>query len=394
MTESLGEPVRPGAAGLLITDPAFPTPAFVIDRDTLEGNLERAKRRCRELGVALRPHLKTHKSVWIARRQMTSPEGPATVSTLAEARAFAAAGVRDLIYAVGIAPGKLPEVARIRAAGCDLKIILDEPETARMVSGFCRNEGVEIPVLIEIDCDGHRSGIRPEDTELIETACALSDGAVLVGVLTHAGASYDEPDVDSIRRAAENERRGIVRAASRLRAAGFEVPIVSAGSTPTMTYMEDADGITELRCGVYALGDLFMMNLGVVKPDEIAGSVLATVIGHQAAKGWVIVDAGWMAMSRDRGTARQKRDFGYGLVCDVKGRPLRGGKVVMTGANQEHGIIRAIEGDPLDPADFPVGTRLRILPNHACPTAAPYASLFLIDKEGRVMEELPHVRGW
>ena len=113
MTESLGEPVRPGAAGLLITDPAFPTPAFVIDRDTLEGNLERAKRRCRELGVALRPHLKTHKSVWIARRQMTSPEGPATVSTLAEARAFAAAGVRDLIYAVGIAPGKLPEAVSL-----------------------------------------------------------------------------------------------------------------------------------------------------------------------------------------------------------------------------------------------------------------------------------------
>lgn len=136
-----------------------------------------------------------------------------------------------------------------------------------------------------------------------------------------------------------------------------------------------------------------MTNVGVATVDDIAGSVLATVIGHQPAKGQVIVDAGWMAMSRDRGTARQKRDYGYGLVCDVDGTPLRGGTVLMKGANQEHGIIEATEGPALRPEDFPVGMRLRILPNHACPTAAPYEKLLLV-RDGKIIEELPHVRGW
>ena len=183
-------------------------------------------------------------------------------------------------------------------------------------------------------------------------------------------------------------------AANRLREAGFEVRIVSIGSTPTMTHAEDETGVTEIRAGVYAPGDLFMMNLGVVPMDRIAGTVLCTVIGHQPEKGQVIVDAGWMAMSRDRGTARQHCDFGYGLVCDVDGRPLRGCDIRMTGANQEHGIIEAAAGDRLKPEDLPVGTHLRIMPNHACPTAAPYEKLLLVNEEGRVTAALDHVRGW
>ena len=248
--------------------------------------------------------------------------------------------------------------------------------------------------MSEVDCDGHRSGVRPESELLIEIARALTDGAELAGVLTHAGASYDVENLAVIRRAAANERDGIVTAANRLREAGFEVRIGSIGSTPTMTHAEDETGVTEIRAGVYALGDLFMMNLGVVPMDRIAGTVLCTVIGHQPEKGQVIVDAGWMAMSRDRGTARQHCDFGYGLVCDVDGRPLRGCDIRMTGANQEHGIIEAAAGDRLKPEDLPVGTHLRIMPNHACPTAAPYEKLLLVNEEGRVTAALDHVRGW
>ena len=379
--------------GLSLTDDELRTPAFVIDDEKLTANLERAKSKAQELNVTLRPHLKTHKSIAIARRQMVSPEGPATVSTLLEARYFAGEGVKDLIYAVGIAPQKLPEVLAIRESGCDLKIILDSVEAAEAVSAFCRREEADIPVLIEVDCDGHRSGIKPESDRLLDVAEALTDGANLVGVLTHAGASYDVEDLEVIRRAAKAERDGIVLAADRLRDAGYAIDIVSVGSTPTMTYAEDETGVTELRAGVYAMGDLFMMNLGVVKMDQIAGSVLCTVIGRQEEKGQVIVDAGWLAMSRDRGTARQHCDFGYGLVCDIDGTPLRGCDIRMTGANQEHGIISAVAGDRLDPADFPIGRRLRILPNHACPTAAPYEKLLLV-RDGRVIEEIEHMRGW
>ena len=204
---------RADPVGRLLTDPEVATPAFVIDDAKLQVNLDFAKEKAARLGVTLRPHLKTHKSIEIARRQMLSPEGPATVSTLAEARYFAENGVKDLIYAVGIAPQKLADVAAIREAGCDLKIILDNVAAAKAVSAFCTKRGVTIPVLIEVDCDGHRSGVRPESELLIEIARALTDGAELAGVLTHAGASYDVENLAVIRRAAANERDGIVTAA-------------------------------------------------------------------------------------------------------------------------------------------------------------------------------------
>ena len=384
----------PNPVGHALTEAEVPTPAFVIDEAKLFRNLERAKAKAKSLGITLRPHLKTHKSIEIARRQMVSPEGPATVSTLAEARYFAQHGVKDLVYAVGIAPYKLPQIEAIRATGCDLKIILDNVSAALAVSAYCREHQITIPVLIEVDCDGHRSGIQPESGLLLDVAAALTDGATLVGVLTHAGASYDVEKLSVVRQAAVNERDGIVFAANRLREAGYDIRIVSVGSTPTMVYAEDETGVTEIRAGVYSLGDLFMMNLGVVQMGDIAGSVLATVIGHQPEKGQVIVDAGWLAMSRDRGTARQHCDFGYGLVCGVDGKPLRGCDIRMMGANQEHGIIEAVAGDCLKPEDFPVGMRLRILPNHACPTAAPYEKLLLVGDDGCVKAELDHVRGW
>ncbi|MDO5530780.1 alanine racemase [Sutterella sp.] len=379
--------------GLTLDDPRVPTPSFIIDDRKLEANLERAKARAKALGVTLRPHLKTHKSIKIARRQMVSPEGPATVSTLAEARYFAANGVKDLIYAVGIAPQKLAEVERIRALGCDLKIILDSEEAARLVSDYCMVKDVEIPVLLEVDVDGHRSGIQPESEDLLKAARALTNGAKLVGVLTHAGDSYECKTIDAIREAAEAERAGIVRAAERLRAEGFLIDIVSLGSTPTLMFAESEEGVTEIRAGVCALFDLFMTNVGACSMDEIAGSVLTTVIGRQTAKNRVITDSGFLAMSRDRGTQRQKKDYQYGVVCLMNGEPVEGDKLLLTGTNQEHGIITIPEGTDLAQEHFPVGLRLRILPNHACPTVAPYAHLLLV-RDGHIVDVIEHVRGW
>jgi D-serine deaminase-like pyridoxal phosphate-dependent protein len=147
--------------------------------------------------------------------------------------------------------------------------------------------------------------------------------------------------------------------------------VVSIGSTPTALTVEDLSGVTEFRAGVYVFFDLVMHNVGVCQTADIALSVLTSVIGHQPEKGWAIVDAGWMAMSRDRGTQKQKRDFGYGLVCNETGDPMTG--YVMGSANQEHGIVCLSEGLDADIASrFPVGTRLRILPNHACATGAQF----------------------
>ncbi len=379
--------------GLTLNDSRVPTPAFVIDKAKLLKNIARAKARAHELGVTFRPHLKTHKSIEIARLQMESPEGPATVSTLAEARYFAENGVKDIIYAVGIAPQKLSEVVAIRNLGCDLKIILDSVEAAKLVSAFCKAQQASIPVLLEIDVDGHRSGLVAGDEEIIETAKALTDGATLAGVLTHAGDSYECQTDQAIVAAAEAERAGIMKAADALRSEGFRVDIVSVGSSPTLMHAKNEVGVTEIRAGVCAFFDLFMHNVGIAEITDVAGSVLTTVIGRKTDKGRVITDSGFLAMSRDRGTQRQKVDYGYGLVCDIEGIPLENENLLLTGTNQEHGIITLLEAGSLTQKDFPIGRRLRILPNHACATAASHSALLILE-DGKIVDVVNHVRAW
>ena len=368
------------------------TPALIIDEVKMDANIAKMSDKAKSLGVTLRPHLKTSKCWEVAKRQIWTPQGPATVSTLKEAEEFAAHGVTDMIYAVGIAPQKLHRVANIIRRGVDLKIILDSTEAAQAVTRFCQEERLEIKVLIEIDCDGHRSGLKPDSEEIVRVAQALEAPAKLVGVLTHAGGSYDVDTHEALLARSRGERDGICRAAQMLRNAGFDISIVSVGSTPTALTDEDLKGVTELRAGVYVFFDLFQAGVGICKPEDIALSLLVTVIGHQLEKGWVITDGGWMALSRDRGTASQKVDQGYGLVCDINGKIIDG--LWVSGANQEHGIISCRNPQGLNPKDYPIGTRLRILPNHACPTGAQHPYYYVVNNSLEIKDRWNRFYGW
>lgn len=370
----------------------LPTPALVLDRPRMLRNIERMRTRLRRFGVRFRPHLKTCKSYEVARMMLDGPAGPATVSTLKEAEYFAAHGVTDLLYAVGIVPAKLDAVAALRARGCDVIVLLDSVAMAEALAAYARERGDAMPALIEIDTDGHRSGLVPDDPALLDVAEALSRGARLRGVMTHAGASYACRSAESLAAMAEQERAGAVHAAQRLRAAGHEAPVVSVGSTPTALSARALDGVTEVRAGVFVFFDLVMAGVGVCTADDLALSVLATVIGQRRDTGWLITDAGWMAMSRDRGTASQPVDQGYGLVLDVDGAPLPGWW--MHDANQEHGVLARRDGAPADLARFPIGTRLRILPNHACATAAQHAVYHVVDGGRDVAAVWPRIGGW
>ena len=368
------------------------TPALIIDEVKMDANIAKMSGKAKSLGVTLRPHLKTSKCWEVAKRQIWTPQGPATVSTLKEAEEFAAHGVTDMIYAVGIAPQKLHRVANIIRRGVDLKIILDSTEAAQAVTRFCQEERLEIKVLIEIDCDGHRSGLKPDSEEIVRVAQALEAPAKLVGVLTHAGGSYDVDTHEALLARSRGERDGICRAAQMLRNAGFDISIVSVGSTPTALTDEDLKGVTELRAGVYVFFDLFQAGVGICKPEDIALSLLVTVIGHQLEKGWVITDGGWMALSRDRGTANQKVDQGYGLVCDINGKIIDG--LWVSGANQEHGIISCRNPQGFNPKDYPIGTRLRILPNHACPTGAQHPYYYVVNNSLEIKDRWNRFYGW
>ena len=363
---------------------ALPTPTALIDQPRMQCNIERMQRRMNELGVCLRPHVKTSKCVQVTRAQLAAGARGITVSTLKEAERFFAEGITDILYAVGVAAGKLPLVLALRRRGCDLKIITDNVETARQIAAFGRDCREVFEVLIEIDTDQHRSGIPPEGADLLAVGRVLHDGGMrLAGVMTHAGSSYECRSRTALEAVAEQERAGCVRAADRLRAAGLPCPTVSVGSTPTALSVRSLHGVTEMRAGVYVFFDLVMHNVGVCRMDDIALTVLTTVIGHQPEKGWAITDAGWMAMSRDRGTQKQKHDYGFGQVCNVDGVVLA--DYVMSGANQEHGIISRVGTIDHDIATrFPVGTQLRILPNHACATGAQFPEYHALSQKGEI----------
>jgi len=373
---------------------AIITPAALIDETRMTRNIIRMQSRMNALGVSFRPHVKTSKCIEVAKRQQAEGARGITVSTLREAECFFAAGFIDILYAACITPNKIERALALRRRGCDLTVIVDSVAAAEAIAEKGRFEKHAFHVMIELDTDGHRAGVKPEDRLLIDIARTINrSGSVFAGLMTHAGSSYELNTREALQHLAEQERRLIVIAAERLRAAGIDCKIVSVGSTPTALSAENLSGVTEVRAGVYVFFDLVMSNVGVCTPEDIALSVLTTVIGHQVDRGWAIVDAGWMAMSRDRGTQRLGRDYGYGAVCDHRGEIVE--DYILASANQEHGILCRRDGaaDSDIARRFPIGSLLRILPNHACATGAQFTGYNLVGSRA-TSEKWSRFNGW
>jgi D-serine deaminase-like pyridoxal phosphate-dependent protein len=370
------------------------TPALVLDLAKVDRNIARLRARLDKLGVGFRPHVKTSKSLDVGRRLFPDGAGPITVSTLAEAEYFAEGGLADITYAVGLSLDKIARARGLVAEGVQLSVLIDTVLQANTLVEAAKDGKAMPAVLIEIDCDGHRGGLLPDDQTLVVIADVLRDGGVqLGGVLTHAGESYNARGGAGLPEAAEGERAAAVAAAELLRAAGHAAPVVSVGSTPTAHFAKDLSGVTEVRAGVFTFFDLVMHGIGVCEVDDIAASVLATVIGHRPEKGWILTDGGWMALSRDRGTQKHPVDQGYGLVCDIDGNPFD--DVIVEDASQEHGIIKVRPGSTGVLPDIPIGTRVRILPNHACATCAQHEAYNVVDGRGRnIIAHWPRMRGW
>lgn len=368
------------------------TPYLLIDENRYQNNINRLYAHVEGLGSQVRPHLKTLRSPEAARYLLKEYDSPATVSTLAEAEGFADAGYTNILYAVGIAPHKLERVARLIKRGVNLHILLDTAEQALAITEYALQHDVIFSVFIEVDCDGHRGGLPPKSDALRALAKKVhGHGAVLTGLMAHAGESYSCRTDDAIRQAAKNECDAIRVAGHHVRSAGIPCPVLSVGATPTAHFSTELEGISEVRAGVFTTFDLVMKNVGVCSIDDIAISVVTTVIGHNQDKNWIFVDAGWMAISRDRGTASQCEDYGYGLVCNMEGQPL--GRICINTTNQEHGIIALPADSSLATDDFPIGSRLRILPNHACATASMHLNYQVLAKNGE-QQTWHRITGW
>jgi D-serine deaminase-like pyridoxal phosphate-dependent protein len=366
------------------------TPAALIDPQRLKRNTARMHAVVRVLGSRLRPHMKTLKSAEAAEIALDPLHRGIAVSTLNEARYFSERGFSDICCAICLTPQKFSLAAQLAETGTRLSFFADNPYVVRAMA----DHGGTFEIWIEIDSGEHRTGIEPESPALLEIAHAIRAGrnTTLMGVATHAGHSYACRSVADIRRVAEQERQAAVTAAERLRQAGFAVPNVSVGSTPTTIHAASAAGITEFRAGVYMAGDLVQSSLGSLELDDIAFSVLATVISAHRERRQIVLDAGALALSKDRGTRDTVHDYGYGLVTDLSGRCVFG-ELTIAEVYQEHGEVHNVPQSIFD--RLAVGTRVRILPNHVCMTAAMYDELLVVDCDTQSVQAVwERTNGW
>lgn len=361
------------------------TPAFLVDRATVQRNCDAMRAKALASAVAFRPHVKTHKSVEIGRMQHGGAAGPITVSTLAEAEAFVNDGVRDITYAVPVAPEKLPRVAALASRIDRLSVLVDSERAVRAIEEFANAQSVTFDVFLKVDCGYHRAGVDPENPDSVRLALLLgrSEAIRFQGLLTHAGHSYNARDVDEIRRIAAEEAGSLTRFRALLTDAGLSDTRRSVGSTPTASVVDQFSECDEVRPGNYVFFDAFQATLGSCALADVAVSVLTTVVGSYPERRTLIVDAGALALSKDLGPAHLDPRFGYGLVCDLDLRPL---PMRIEALSQEHGKIAA-------ETQVPVGTRLRIVPNHSCLTAAMFDTYQILDR-GRVVDQWKPVRGW
>ncbi len=366
------------------------TPCLVLDLDRVRRNAERISQIATRYEVRLRPHIKTHKCTEVARLQTAGHDGGVTVSTLAEARAFAKDGFNDITYAVPVEAGKFDEVIEIIQSGTQLNVITDDLPTTQLLAHAAANAGANISVFLKTDCGYHRCGVEPDDPLATAITRAISDASNLhfAGILTHAGHSYHGRSSEEILTIARQERDVMVAFAAKLRADGIDVLTVSIGSTPTISHVDHLEGIDEIRPGNYIFFDAFQATQGSCSFDDCALSVLAAVthVSRQYRK--VIVDAGGIAMSKDRGPVEFDATCGYGRVIDLDGNDLG---LLLDSLSQEHGEMTVDDDRNFD--KLKVGSRLRIVANHSCMTAAQHTHYNVLEN-GVIVDKWKIHTGW
>jgi len=366
------------------------TPCLILDVERVRRNAARVGEIARHNNVRLRPHVKTHKCVEVARIQTIGQDGALTVSTLAEAEAFAPHGFSDFTYAVPIEPGKFAAVIEMIRRGLKLNLITDDAEIPAPLNDAARSAGVTVPLFLKVDCGSHRCGVEPQTKEAVEIPRLISDSPNLefAGILTHAGHAYDAHSKEDVAAVARHERDSMVELAETLRRECVEVPTVSIGSTPTIQHIDHLQGVDEIRPGNYIFFDAFQATLGSCSFADCALTVLAAVVHRDRVRKKVVIDAGAIALSKDRGAVGLDAACGYGRVLDLAGEDLG---LRVESLSQEHGVFEVADEATLD--SLKVGSRVRVLANHSCLTAAQHDHYHVLE-QGRIVDRWEIHRGW
>ena len=330
------------------------TPSLLVDIDKMERNLQEMANVAADAGVRLRPHIKTHKSPLLAKRQMELGASGITVAKIGEAEVMADADIRDIRIAYPIV-GE-PKLARLGKLmkRADVSISLDSVEAARGLSDLGNRVGRRIPILLKINTGLDRVGVLPEEALTLVEGIGSLPGVQLVGILAHEGHSLKEPSRDGVRQCAIRAGKAMVETAQRLREAGFGIEEVSVGSTPTARDIAYVSGVTEIRPGTYIFNDLNEMIVGVATEETCALTVLATVVSIPS-NDRAILDAGSKALTSDSLSPPSPRK-GYGYI---KGHP----DITIARLTEEHGILALQDAK----SRLRIGQQVEIIPNHICP---------------------------
>lgn len=366
------------------------TPSLLVDIVRVKRNAARVSARAKELNVTLRPHVKTHRCAEIAKIQTEKTFGGIMVSTLSEAHFFSDYGFSDITYGVPVEQGKIAEAIEISKKLKKFSVLTTDAETVKTLNEKAKNEDAKIGVFLKVDVGYHRCGVEPQTKEAFEIPQLIADSSNLnfEGILTHAGHSYHANTPDKLLAVAHQERDLMRDLAAELRRKGLNVPTVSIGSTPTFSAIDNLTGITEFRCGNYIFFDAFQATLGSCSFEDCALTVLAAVVHKDSARKKIVVDAGAVALSKDRGAVEFDENCGYGRVYDLEGNDLN---LRVGSLSQEHGEI--LVADEAIFSQLSVGSRVRILANHSCLTALQHSHYHILNG-GKIVDKWEINRGW
>ena len=331
--------------------PELTTPAAIVDLDRMERNVAAMAAKLTESGIGHRPHIKSHKSLSIARKQLEAGAIGITAAKLSEAETFAAAGFSSILIAYPlIGADKLERFAALHER-IEMIAVVDSMVGADGLSAVGVRTGKPVQALVEIDGGLHRGGRQPgEDAVQFALAVQRLPGIEVAGVMGYFGTIYKHRDEAALRDAVRAESDAIKDTVARFRAAGLPVRIVSTGSTPAAAYSDALQGVTEVRAGNYIFYDATAVGMGIATEEQCALRVVATVVSAPMA-GRATIDAGTKTLTSDKAPYRD----GFGIVV---GRP----DVLITGLNEEHGYLQF----PPEAEALQVGDRVEIIPNHAC----------------------------
>jgi D-serine deaminase-like pyridoxal phosphate-dependent protein len=366
--------------------PDVATPAVLIDERRMRANVERMQSLADRHGLSLRPHVKTHKSLELARIQSDAGAFGFTASKPAEAEVFLRGGVGSLTVAYPLLDVETIGQLLDAAGGADLRLVVDSAEGIAAASAAARRRSARLPVFIEIDVGLRRCGVTPTASLLCPLARAVDrdPGLTLAGILSHAGHAYAAPGLDAVRAIATDELALVRHARQLIEHDGIAVETVSIGATPTVLASAAFDGVDEIRPGNYIFLDAMQVALGVARREEVALSVLTTIVARNDE--YYIVDAGSKTLSSDKGAHGSEGVRGFGEAYEASDEDSirrafgEAPQYAVARLSEEHGFVERAG------TDLAIGTRLRITPNHACPVVNLAERMYLVgDDDVRVI---------